>query len=234
MEDVPVVLRQLFQSQFSDKYKHKWIDTPQFGKLLMSYERWISKLNLTQKKLLENGCTNQWDPTLIFHVLLYSSLCLLANKIQGTQFSVQIHSRIIKASVTRVDLRHFLQNGDKVIVDLGSDPFFSIVVKVNQNQFSIHQPFNFPKGYQEQSQNQVFVDVYVCQKEWGYVEQLAHIQNNNFVHCREAQTTAKELSYIVQHVEQIYVNLNVSQEVINAMKAIKNGKKVITKCIIIT
>jgi len=224
VEDVPQVLRILFQSQFSGKYKHQWTDTPQSGQLLMSYERWRSKLGTPQIQLLQNGNTKQWDPTLIFHVLLYSSLCLLASKIQGTQFSVQVQSKMVKALVTSVDLRNFLRSGNRIIVDLGSDPFRSVVTKVNRNQFFIRQPFNFPQGYQGQLQAQVIVDVYICEKEWDCVEQLAHLRNNSFGHCSEARTTTKELNSIVQHIEQIYWDLNISQKAINDMKAIKSGK----------
>lgn len=193
----------------------------------MRYERWRSKLNTTQLQLLHNGDTNQWDPTLIFHVLLYSSLCLLANEIQVTQFSVQIQSKIIKALVTSIDLRKVLKSGDKIIVDLHYDPFHTIVTKVTQNQFIIKQPFNFPKGYQGQPQSQVKVTVYICKKEWGYIEDLAYLRNTSFAHCREARTTVKELNNIVQNIEQIYLNLNVPQKTIIAMKTIKNGKTTI-------
>ena len=163
LEDVPSVLRDFFQLQFNLQNKHQWTNSPQSGQLLMHYERWCSKLSATQVQLLQNGDINQWDLTLIFHVLLYSSWCLLVKKIQGTQFTFQIQSKTVKALAARIDLRNFLGSGDKIIVDLHSDPFRAEIRSVTQNQFSMQYPFKFPKGYQGQAQTQITVDVYVCQ-----------------------------------------------------------------------
>ena len=191
----------------------------------MHYERWCSKLSATQIQLLQSGDINQWDPTLIFHVLLYSSWCLLAKKIQGTQFSIQMQSKLVKALAARIDLRNFLRSGDKIIVDLHSDPFRAEIRKVTQSQFFMQQTFNYPKGYQGQHQTQITVDVYICQKEWHDIEHLAYIRNASFAHCSEARITVKKLNNIVQDIEQIYLSLKVPQNTINGMKAIKSGKQ---------
>ena len=195
----------------------------------MHYERWYSKLSATQIQLLQNGDINQWDPTLIFHVLLYSSWCLLAKKIQGTQFTFQIQSKMVKALAARIDLRNFLRSGDKIIVDLHSDPFQAEIRNVTQNQFFMKHPFKFPKGYQIQPQAQITVDVYVCQREWYDIEHLAYIRNVSFAHCNEARITVKRLNSIVEDIEQIYLSLKVPQNAINSMKAIKNGKQIYYK-----
>ena len=132
---------------------------------------------------------------------------------------------MVIALAARIDLRNFLKSGDKIIVDLHSDPFRAEIRKVTQNQFFILQPFNYPKGYQGQHQTQITVEVYVCQKEWHDIEYLAYIRNVSFAHCNEARITVKKLNNIVQDIEQIYLSLKVPQATINGMKAIKSGKK---------
>ena len=234
MDNVTSVLRKHFKKELDTRWsqtKHKdhWKDNEESGKCLMRNERWRSKLNQTQIKLLEEGDTRKWDSTLFFHVLLFSSWCLLARKIQGTQFDIRINSNVAIAK-TNGDLRCLRSKG-KIIIDLVDDPFFTEVTSVDRNQFNISRPFKFPEGYKGQRQSQITVDVYVCKKTWGYVDELRNLRNTSFAHSIKAYATVQELDNIVCNVERIYKNLNVSQEVINDMKAIKNGKATITYCL---
>lgn len=214
LENVPSVLREFFKSQYNTKYKQQWTGT--FS------ERWCSKLDKKQVQLLESSDTDQWDATLVFHVLLYSSLCLYAKKIQDTKFTVQIKSDMVKAVAT-INLK--LKNGDKIIIDLGSDPFFSVVKRIEGNRFFIRDSFNFPPCYQGDDSHRMLVDVYVLQKEWDYIKELAKLRNASFAHSTKASITTKQLSDIIQTCENIYRKLNIPKETISAMKSIEHGKQ---------
>ena len=193
----------------------------------MKKEMWRSRLSPKQLQLLQDGNTAHWDPTILFHVLLHSSMCLLAAKVQGTQCDLQIQSKLIKATSPNFDFRNVLQSGDKIMLDLGTDLFRSVVTKVQKNQFFVRHPFGYPPGYQRQLMGQpgVAFDLYICQPEWKQIEHLSFLRNDYFAHCGEARTSAKELNSIIQSIEQVYINLRVPQKTIAAMKSIKNGKK---------
>ena len=230
MDNVTSVLRKHFIKEFNarrsqTKHKDRWKDNEESGKCIMRNEHWRSKLNQTQIKLLEEGDTKKWDSTLFFHVLLFSSWCLLARKIQDTKFDIMINANVARAK-TNGDLS-CLRSKDRIIIDLVDDPFFTEVTDVCRNQFQMLRPFKFPEGYKGHHQSQITVDVYVCKKTWGYVEELRRLRNTSFAHSNKACATVQELNNIVRNVERIYQNLNVSQEVINDMKAIKDGKATI-------
>ena len=111
----------------------------------------------------------------------------------------------------------YIQNGYKVIFDLGRHQFQSDVVKVQKNCFSIKRNFN---GMYSSPQT---VDMYVCQKMWFSIELLAEIQRKFFIHCKEARIDATQLHSVIEHAERIYVDLKLSPEVITAIKSIEKG-----------
>jgi len=205
LDDIPAVLRSIFLQRFGPKYQHHWTDSPQSGQLLMKNEMWRSKLSPKQLQLLQDGNTAHWDPTILFHVLLHSSMCLLAAKVQGTQCNLQMQSKVIKATSPNFDFRNVLKNGDKIILDLGTGPFRSVVIKVQKNQFFIRHPFSYPPGHQGQltSHQGLSFDLYICLPEWRQVEHLSFLRNDYFAHCGEARTSKKELNSIIQNVEQV-------------------------------
>ena len=221
LENTPAVLRKIFKSQFEIKHKLQWKDSRKCGQRLMYHEKWKSKLNAEQKELLKDGNTNKWDATLLFHVLLYSSWCLFANKIEDTQFILKIESNKIEALKKSEDIK-MLRHGGRIIIDLGTDPFCSTIER-DANQIILCK--HFPRAYQTQQECLLkMYDVYICQEKWECVQELSHIRNECYGHCTNAHVTSKTLNDIVKNIEEAYRKLKVPKKDIDAMKNITNGK----------
>jgi len=208
------VLRSTFKSEFKNKYGRDWKDSPQSGKFLKCREKWDSKLHETQKKLLEDGNTKQWDPTLLFHVLLYSSMCLLTTD-RGT---VQLISQYQIKTTSSIDFTTVLNIGDTIMLDLGY-PFCSAVTCVQKKQFQIKQ--NVPQHYWGKQRT-----LYICRPERSEVKTISFIRNKCFAHCEKAHISLNDLNDIVKKIEKAYVALKVSPTTIAKMKAILNGKHI--------
>ena len=186
----------------------------------MSIDHWQTRLGKAQINLLQNGNAAEWDSSLLFYVLLHSGLCLFANKLQSTQCILTAGSGIVSASVPSINFQAVLENGHRVIFDLGRDHFQTDVVQVQKNCFRIKHTF-MPKHGIDQSP--MTVDMYICQREWLCIKELAELQSVNYAHCKEAQVDAANLHSVVKQTEKMYIELKVSRKHITAMKAIEKG-----------
>lgn len=223
LDDVPNVLRNIFKDEFQHKYRQPWADNRASGNMLMKYDHWQAKLSPPQLKLLRDGDTQCWDGTLLFHVLLHSSLCLFADKFQSTQCVITVQTQSVSASVPGCDFRSLLRKGYKVIFDLGNDQFRTDVVNVQKNRFLTKHVFKPPHGLLPPQQMSITVDMYICRMEWFCINELAQLRNVNFAHCGAARATAAQLHNVIQNVERIYSDLKVPGNSIAGMKAIEKG-----------
>ena len=223
LDDVPNVLRNIFKREFQHKYHQPWADNRASGNMLMKYDHWQTKLSPPQLKLLRDGDTQCWDGTLLFHVLLHSSLCLFADQVQGTQCVVTVQTHSVSASVPGYDFRRLLQKGYKVIFDLGNDQFHTDIVSVQKSHFFTKHIFKPPHGLLPPQQRSITVDVYICRIEWFHINELAQLRNASFAHCEAARASATQLHNVVQNVERIYIDLKVPRKSIAEMKAIEKG-----------
>ncbi|CAI8031515.1 hypothetical protein GBAR_LOCUS17874, partial [Geodia barretti] len=185
---------------------------------LVRTDRWQAQLCKAHLNYLQNGNCAEWDSTVLFHVLLHSSLCLFADKFEGTQCIITAQSNVVFPSVPSINFQNVLRNGYKVIFDLGRDQFQTDIVNVQKNCFHIQHVLNPKHGIYS---SQMTVDMYICQKKWFCIEELAKLQNNHFAHCQEARIGAAHLHSLIEHAESIFVDLKVSAKVITAMKAIE-------------
>ena len=171
--------------------------------------------------MIQNGDTYQWDPTLLFHAFLHSSLCLLADNVHGVQATLQPGSNIVtlsaKLPVNTISRR------DLVMFDLGNEMFRSEVINIQQNQLTIKDKFSPSSKLRVHPQQGAKADMFVCQRTWYAVQKLSFIRNDNFAHCNAASTSAIQLKHLIQNVEAIYKDLGVQQRVISDMKAIETG-----------
>ena len=216
----PNVLRIIFKNEFQQKFFSSWEDNPTSGDFLVRTDRWQAQLCKAHLNYLQNGNCAEWDSTVLFHVLLHSSLCLFADKFEGTQCIITAQSNVVFPSVPSINFKNVLRNGYKVIFDLGRDQFQTDIVNVQKNCFHIQHVFNPKHGIYS---SQMTVDMYICQKKWLCIEELAKLQNNHFAHCQEARIGAAHLHSLIEHAESIFVDLKVSAKVITAMKAIEKG-----------
>lgn len=223
LDDVPNVLRIIFKDEFQQKYHQQWTDDCTAGNMLMKHDHWQTKLISPQLKRLRDGNTSNWDSTLLFHVLLHSSMCLNADRVQDTQCIIRVQSDEVLASVPSFDFRSVLRRGYRVIFDLGNDQFRTDIVNVQKRSFFTKYRFRPPQGFLPPQQSSMTVDVYICRKKWFYIEELAALRNSCFAHCEAARISAADLQNVVQRTEKIYNNLRVSRKVIDAMKAMERG-----------
>ena len=220
LEDVPDILRWLFYQEISHKYNQKWVDGIKCGKWFLQQDRFTTKLNSTQKQILANGQTLDWDPTLLFHVLLHSSHFLLADPIPGNKVSIQHNSKKLISTAPTIDFTHVLQKDDKIILDLGSAGFIRVeVAHVRPAELLLKWPLKLPQS----SPVKLVCDAYVCSREWHAVEHLSFIRNEKFAHCKTARITNNQLSYVIQDIEAVYKTLRVPHSCITKMRSIISG-----------
>ena len=220
MEDVPDILRWFFYQEISNKYKRQWVDGKNWGKWFLQQDRFISKLSPTQKQNLENGQTQNWDSTLLFHALLYSSHLLLADPIPGNQVSIQHNSKKLVSTIPKIDFTHVLQQGDKIILDLGSADFIRVeLAGVRPTELYLKWPLKLPQS----APVQLVCDAYICSREWLAVEQLSFLRNDRFAHCKTARIIPSQLSYVVQDIEAVYKILHVPHSRITKMRSSISG-----------
>ena len=221
MEDVPDILRWLFCQKISNKYKRQWVDGRKWGTWFFQQERFTSKLSSIQIQILKNGLTQEWDSTLLFHALLYSSHLLLADPIPGNQVSIQHNSKKIFSTIQSIDFTRVLQRGDKIILDLGTDFIRVELVRVCPTELHLKWPLKLPQP--PPARAQLVCDGYICSREWHTIEQLSFLRNDNFSHCKTARITTNELSYVIQDIEAKYNTLHVPPPRITKMRSIISG-----------
>jgi hypothetical protein len=146
-----------------------FVVNPTSGDFLVRTDRWQARLGKAHLNYLQNGNSAEWDSTVLFHVLLLSSLCLFADKFEGTQCIITAQSNVVFPCVcVCINFQNVLRNGYKVIFDLGRDQFQTDVVNVQKNWFHIQHVFNPKRGIYS---SQMTVDMYICQKKWFCIEQ---------------------------------------------------------------
>lgn len=212
VDHIPQVLQGIFYAKLPS-----WQDSPASGNRFFKNERWASRLSPEMISKIKQGNSNNWDATILFHVLLYSSHCLLAMKIPGTQGSLQTGSKEIKATTASADFRKYVSNGCTVLFDLGDSFFCSKVIagRIQPNDFFIYKMFGF---------RNTNADIYVCSSEWHLLEELSHIRNEKFAHPDSCSATTRELSILVHDLVRIYRRLNVPQRLITDMQTMSTGK----------
>lgn len=222
MDHLSYVMRNIFQKQIENKYgpAQRWKNLPTDGAWFLKNERWKEKLSQEMQRYLQGGNCERWDPTLLFHVLLHSSHCLLMDRVVGVQADLQKGSRIVKLGGAPVDVRRILRPGNVVVFDLGQTYFRTPVHSVRKAQeFQVIKPF---------PHNSTLADVYICKPEWQALEKLSWRRNDYFAHSQSCEMSSKDLNTLIQDVARVYSHLQVPVHVIAQMKAI--GKGIMITC----
>lgn len=218
LSDIPKQLRELFKQKFLAKCGKQWVDSQVCGAWLMEQERWHVKLLPCHKEKLSYGQSEEWDPPLLFHILLYSSHCLLADSITITRAILQHQSAVVSSVSCSVDLNDILQSGDVVLFDLGTRCFCSTVVTTHKDHFALKHAF---KSEPSHVQNEIKVSFYKCRPEWLAVKQLFQLRDKYLSYCKTASMTDTELQQVLHEVRYLYGALNVSGLL---MPSLKGGK----------
>ena len=236
LDHIPRQLRDIFKQRILEKYKKQWLDNQRFGAWLIQQERWHSKLLPDERRKLNYGILEEWNSPLLFHLLLYSSHCLLADLITLTQANLYHQSNLVMSSVhNAVDLTEIFCSGDKAIFDQGEECFCSEVVTVHKDYLLLKHPF---QSKQTQSQSAITVPFYKCKPQWLAVEKLFLLSNRCFSFCKTAVVTSEELQQVILEVKSIYATLNIPQQLKSKMLDDESGKcaswfPICAKCVVI-
>ena len=217
LEDIPAALRLVFKDEYKRKYKQKWIDGSNSGQWFYKQERCLMRLNSVQIKLLQSGCPNDWDVTLLVHILLYSSHLLLADSFPGNQVSLHPRNACKLQALPpppQIDFTRHLRPKDIILCDLG-DEFARCEIKyVNRSDIILMKPIR------SSTPN---MNIYLCSDDWKYVERLSKIRNEQFAHCKDARIANTDLANIVKRVRKLYEDLRIPKETIDNMTTILTG-----------
>ena len=218
VDHVPGVLREVFKREVKARYGHVWDDTPNSGDWLMKtpggVERWRRNLNKDQKRDISSGDCNKWDPTLLFHTLLYSSLCLLADEIPKATLNQD--TLTLAAPDPKVAV------GCKVIIDMGNEHFSREITKQlppTMPPTTFRLTSKVPKSPNA---------VYLCGEKYDAVNKLRLHRNKRYAHVKAAAISTEDLNQLIEEVEDIWIELYDTRDDFrrwkNALKAIKSGE----------
>ena len=206
-------MREVFKDEVQKKYQYSWIDGVPSGIWLRGIEKWTRKIGSEQKKLLYTGNSAEWDPTLLFHILLYSSLCLFVEEIPGTTFQPK-SKQIVAVSPLPGSL------GNKVIIQSKTGDSIHIVGFI----------YSSPTCLQLEKSVRIFAlpnaKVYRCKSEWYVVDRLRIMRNEKFAHVKAASRSDSDFKQFVVDVENAYTKLlgqSGSHGVIAELKQIETG-----------
>lgn len=185
-------------------------------------ETWTGKLYEKQKKLIRGGDTKEWDPTLLFHALLYSSLNLLVDEITRASVGCEkktihmpqvpsgipdlssIRGRKILVRITYHNPKNnycFVCECDKIL------PNDDIQVKESIKNFGRAKAIHFC----------------LCSKpEFEEIYKLRMLRNDLFAHRSAVNLSDKALSDLIAEVRSSYCALGMAQDV-DELSAIESG-----------
>ena len=216
LDDMPNVLRDFFKKAFHSKFKRPWIDSSDACQRLIADERWQLNLNQQQQKLLASGDTHYWDQATFFHVLLHSSLCLLADQVflsNGCQLQciLEKNSNFVISKNAEFNFKSLLGTGDMIILDLGKESIESSVTVVQKEGFYIAHSYVSSKFISE-SQKDVTAELYLCKAEWSAIFDLSEIK-----------------TYVMDYgcikvIRNAYSIMGAQRSIINELKAL-NGSR---------
>ena len=182
------------------------------GTWLRGKEKWTRKIGSEQKKLLYTGNSAEWDPTLLFHILLFSSLCLFVEEIPGTTFkpgSKQIVAVSLPGSL-----------GNKVIIQSKIGNSIHIVEIITSSATCLQL------DRKERILALPNAKVYRCKSEWYVVDRLRVMRNKKFAHVKAASISDSDFKQFVMDVENAYTKLlgqSGSRGMIAELKQIETG-----------
>ena len=207
------MLRHIFKSKFTVK-NDVWIDSQQWE------EKWCSKLNDKTIKLLKNGDITKWDSTLLFHMLLYSSQCPFADRVGNIRLRRN-------STIDHVQLKDKVEKNRTIIIDISNSQFFCKVTKCESVSHG-HRVFFIPIPWKQSWQGQIEADVYVCQNEWHYIQDLSFKRNGYFAHYTNAKITTGILKNVVSDIKGTYRKLQVDNWYFSGLEKNLTGKINIT------
>lgn len=208
LNDIPKQLREIFKQNILAKCGKEWVDNQACGMWLMKQERWHANLLSSDKQKLSNGNSGEWDLALLFHILLYSSHCFLADSTPVSHAIIQQKSTMVSSIPGSADLTEIFQTGDKVIFDLGVSYFSSTVVSVNKSHFILKHAIKSVPA-EPPVQGVATVPFFKCKPEWLAIERLFHLRDKYLAYCKTAVMTDEELQRFLQEVRRLYAILRI-------------------------
>ena len=227
VEHIPKVLRKVFKREVAGKkHKHPWVDGPQSGAWLKNIEKWTRKLRPDQQQLLWSGDTGKWDPTLLFHVLLYSSLGLFIEEIPGA--SVQSRPNRITLPSSKAPLPASLKAGNKIIIHVPAVGQYSDSVRIMEiiSHSATHLQLDSNINIRVFASPSANAKVYRCTSEWSAIDSLRIMRNEKYGHVTAASVPMPDFKQFLKNVENEYMKIlgmSGSRGVIAELKYIATG-----------
>ena len=197
VEHIPKVLRKVFKREVAGK--NPWVDGPKSGAWLKNTEKWTRRLRPDQQQLLWSGNTAKWDPTLLFHILLYSSLGLFTAEIPGAS----VQSRPNKIT-TKAPLPASLKAGSKIIILTTVGKYRDSIQIVEVISCSATQ-------LRLDNNKRVFASsgakVYRCTSEWDAIDSLRIMRNEKYGHVTAASVSMPDFNQFLKNVENEYMKI---------------------------
>ena len=219
LDHIPGVLRKVFINAVQEKCGgHVWDNTSRSGQWMISQEKWTARLCDKQKKMIADGKTSEWDPTLLFHALLYSSLGLFIEEVAGATL---VKGNVINVRPQPQDLSSLQGRRIAVEVKLSRkvNCSFHDIDSVSSSIIKIKPPV---RGLRNALSNRVFV----CDPKWKEVDSLRMLRNTSFAHKNNDETSDKDLSDLITRVTSHLHALGVSKSDIDELKAAETGMTV--------
>ena len=212
VDHVPTVLRRVFKDKVQTKHAHPWDDTPTCGGWMYKYETHRERLSREQKEMIKNGDTSKWDPTLIFHALLYSSLGLLVDQLTGVN--------VVKGTSNVLRVTQIPPWGKRLLIEV------QLTKTVIRTYHTFEKVSNTDITIKPRVRGTI-ICVSLCCKEWEATDQLRVLRNTKFAHKNKGETSERDLSDLITCVTSHFQDLGVSQGDIDRLEAIKIGMTVI-------
>lgn len=217
------MLRELFKQKVYDQYGHTWNDTQHSGQWWYSKESWKCKLRKDHIDVLRKGNRDGYDPTMLFHLLLYSSLALLITEIPGVQCILQAGSNIVQCQIQgKAQLSRHLNPEDEVYFDFGSVSCRYQISKVRGTKLYLVVPFD-QKQVQGVATAPFKATIFRCTEEWYAVYRLSVIRNDEFAHCTAARMSGKMLDKCMKNIQEVYQILRLPQRLSKHIDHIRKG-----------
>ena len=172
------------------------------GNWLMEGEKgsWTGDLTLEEMDVLKRGNTYEWNLRLLFHCLLHSKLCLLADRVTICKVKIEPGSPYIQMlNQMKIDS---LQPNVTVMLDLGDRKVQCVISKVTQEYVEV-------KWDDKPPERAVNADMYVCNQDWHTINTLYHLCKDVCTGSSISSTSPEHLTRFVHGVQDAYRQLGV-------------------------
>ena len=194
-----LVLREIFKDKMKRCHGYDFSDGEASGNWIMEGRngQWTTDLTSEELDVLKRGNKYEWNLRLLFHCLLHSKLCLLADRVTTCKASIEPGSQRLQYVETDT-----LQPNATALLDLGDRKAQCVICKVTQEYVEVKWDDKSPEGA-------LNADMYVCSQEWHTVNTLYHLCKDVCMNSSISSIPPEDLTEFVRGVQDAYRKLGV-------------------------